>query len=489
MDVAGDTTLGQNLRVDGDGSFGGNVTVEKDLAVAGNGNFDGDLTVAGQTNVSDLKASGDVEVANDLTVGGTARFGQAIWNEGEEHQVEINSTGIRVGLNSTHMDAHGVYAGGHDWDEAKAAMNEDGRVKGIYGYLEKDLSVGGKADVGELDVKGDAVVGGNLSVAGDTNLNGNAAVAKDLTVGGDLDVAGYVRMQKDLAVKGSANIGGDLAVTGNQTVSGNSDIAGNQHIGKDLTVDGNANFGKDVNVGGNLNVAGDSTIAGTLTADRIIAGGKDMNKEINRLDDRIDKVGAQSAALAGLRPVDTDADQLWSFSAAYGNYAGESAGAIGLFYRPTDRVLVGVGGTVGDSKNMVNASLSFALNKGKNNGMSKQNLARQISALQNENQQMKQAMVAMAQKLGTMSLVQGRTAEFPDVPKDHWANRAVETLKGNGIMKGYPDGEFKGDKQMTRYEYAELLYNAMSRGVEIEQRVVNEYAPELAQVRAARLGQ
>ena len=136
--------------------------------------------------------------------------------------------------------------------------------------------------------------------------------------------------------------------------------------------------------------------------------------------------------------------------------------------------------------NMFYTSVSFGLNKGKNNGMSKAAMAKEMNALKKDNADLKRAMSAMAAKLGSLSLISGKRAEFPDVPKDHWANKAVETLHGNGFVQGYPDGEFKGDRKMSRYEYAEMLYNALERGAEVNVEHLNEYAPELEQVYANR---
>ncbi len=149
---------------------------------------------------------------------------------------------------------------------------------------------------------------------------------------------------------------------------------------------------------------------------------------------------------------------------------------------PADSVLFGVGGTVRNSDNMINASVSFALNKGKNVGMSKAAMAKEISALKKENADMKQVVMAMAQKLDSLTLVSNKQAGFSDVPDSHWANEAVSTLHGNGFVQGYPDGEFKGDRLMTRYEYAEMLYKALSKGARVDPEVLREYAPELRRV-------
>ena len=205
---------------------------------------------------------------------------------------------------------------------------------------------------------------------------------------------------------------------------------------------------------------------------------KDVSDGFAKLDGRIDKVGSQAAALAGLHPFEIDGDQKWNLAAGIGNYKGETSGAIGLFYRPSSRVMLNVASTISDGDNMVSGGISVALDKG-STGMTKAQMANDIKNLKADNEQLKKMISMLMQKSTVMDeLKRG----FPDVPRNHWANNAVATLHGNGVLAGYPDGEFKGDKPMTRYEYAEMLYKAMKRGVEIPKEVIAEYQTELNQV-------
>ena len=517
-DLQGNANIGKDLTVEGTSTLKGdvfmnsNADIGKDLHVAGVTQLDGNTTIGTDDKPADLTVTGNSDLKGDVNIGGdlhadngTSYFDKSIWHEGEEHQVEINETGIRVGLNSTHIDAHGVYAGGHNWDEAKAAMHEDGRIKGIYGYIEKDLEVGGNADVkGNLDVDGDTNIGGNttiqqnLTVNGDSNFAGDVTMQKNLTVEGDSTVKGNHTVEQNLTVNGDSNFAGDVTMNKNLSVAGDTNIAGNTTIHRDLTVDGNSNVhgssrvDKDFSVGGNssfdgnvtmhkdLKVDGNANVGGTLVADKIIAGGKDMNNEIKRLDDRVDTVGAQAAALAGLHPIEYDPSQKWNIAASMGNYKGETAAAIGLFYRPSDRVMMNVGGTVGNSDNMLNFGISYALSKG--TGASKSALQQQVKAQNAKIANMERAMQDMANKLSSLSLITDRKASFPDVPNGHWAKNAVDTLHGNNMVQGYPDGTFKGDKPMTRYEYAEMLFNALSKGGNVKKEHVQQYAPELRQI-------
>lgn len=80
---------------------------------------------------------------------------------------------------------------------------------------------------------------------------------------------------------------------------------------------------------------------------------------IKRLDGRIDKVGANAAALAALHPLDYDASEKWSVAAGVGNYGSENAMAVGAFYRPNEDVMVNMAGSFGSGENMVNAGISF----------------------------------------------------------------------------------------------------------------------------------
>ena len=457
--ITGNQEIGENLKVAGTSELVGDVTMGSNASIAGNLAVEGD---------SDLK--GDVNIGGDLHADqGTSYFDKSIWHEGEEHQVEINETGIRVGLNSTHMDAHGIYAGGHNWDEANAAMHEDGRIKGIYGNFEKDVEVGGKLTAGEIDAKGDVAVGGNLIVAGDSNVGGN------FTVEGDTNL-------KNTVVDGTLNVTKD------------SSFGGNVNIQKNITVEGDANFKQNVTMKSatieqNLNVGGVVNAPVVNTGDVILDGNSlkgtlaDMSGNIDEVRGEVKKVGAGAAALANLHPFENDAGQKWNIAAAYGNYRGESAGAMGLFYRPSGNVQMNFSSTIGQSNNMFGGGISVALDKPTNDGKSRAAMQKEIDGLKN-------AIRIMANEMNNMKAQQlslnGMTKEFPDVPGEHWAHEAVVNLHGSNIVQGYPDGEFKGEKAMTRYEYAEMLYNAINAGKNVPPEMVQEYRAELEQVRAAR---
>lgn len=200
------------------------------------------------------------------------------------------------------------------------------------------------------------------------------------------------------------------------------------------------------------------------------------SNRINQLGDRVNKVGAGAAALAALHPLDFDPDDKWDFAAGYGNYNGENAAAIGAYYRPNEDTMFSVGGSFGNGENMVNAGVSLKLGQGNHVSTSKVAMAKEIKDLRKEMEGLKSALLDAnaGKKLDTSKL-----QLFPDVPKNHWAYEYVSTLKGNGALTGYPDGEFKGDRPMTRYEFATMLYKAMLEGATLSDRILKEFAPEL----------
>ena len=200
------------------------------------------------------------------------------------------------------------------------------------------------------------------------------------------------------------------------------------------------------------------------------------SNRINQLGDRVNKVGAGAAALAALHPLDFDPDDKWDFAAGYGNYNGENAAAIGAYYRPNEDTMLSVGGSFGNGENMVNAGVSLKLGQGNHVSTSKVAMAKEIKDLRKELEGLKSALLDAnaGKKLDTSKL-----QLFPDVPKNHWAYEYVSTLKGNGVLTGYPDGEFKGDRPMTRYEFATMLYKAMLEGATLSDKILKEFAPEL----------
>lgn len=206
---------------------------------------------------------------------------------------------------------------------------------------------------------------------------------------------------------------------------------------------------------------------------------------INKLGSRVNKVGAGAAALAALHPMDFDPDDKLTFSAGYGNYGGENAAAIGAYYRPDEKVMFSVGGTVGNGENMVNAGISFALDRTNHVSNSRTALAREVIDLRGQLAVMGAKMAKMEKALGMLD--ETKTKLFPDIPANHWAYEYIAKLAGNGYIEGYPDGNFGGDRLMTRYEFAAMLYRAIENGAALEEKIIKEFEPELGRIRVDRI--
>lgn len=206
---------------------------------------------------------------------------------------------------------------------------------------------------------------------------------------------------------------------------------------------------------------------------------------INKLGDRVNKVGAGAAALAALHPMDFDPDDKLTFSAGYGNYGGENAAAIGAYYRPDEKVMFSVAGTVGNGENMVNAGVSFALDRTNHVSNSRTALAREVIDLRGQLAVMGAKMAKMEKALGMLD--ETKTKLFPDIPANHWAYEYIAKLAGNGYIEGYPDGNFGGDRLMTRYEFAAMLYRAIEKGAALEEKIIKEFEPELGRIRVDRI--
>ena len=206
---------------------------------------------------------------------------------------------------------------------------------------------------------------------------------------------------------------------------------------------------------------------------------------INQLGSRVNKVGAGAAALAALHPMDFDPDDKLTFSAGYGNYGGENAAAIGAYYRPDEKVMFSVGGTVGNGENMVNAGVSFALDRTNHVSNSRTALAREVIDLRGQLAVMGAKMAKMEKAFGMLD--ETKTKLFPDIPANHWAYEYIAKLAGNGYIEGYPDGNFGGDRLMTRYEFAAMLYRAIENGAALEEKIIKEFEPELGRIRVDRI--
>lgn len=315
------------------------------------------------------------------------------------------------------------------------------------------------------DQKADVKPGGTLNINGDgKNIFTSISTS-------DNSSSIKVELNKDITVD---------SVTANSVTVGDTSISTGG-----LTIQGGPSITKRGIDGGNQKVTGvaageiSSTSTDAVNGSQLFATNQQVAQNaqsINKLGNRINKVGAGAAALAALHPLDFDPDDKWDFAAGYGNYNGENAAAIGAYYRPNEDTMFSVGGSFGNGENMVNAGVSLKLGQGNHVSTSKVAMAKEIKDLRKELEGLKSALldVNAGKKLDTSKL-----QLFPDVPKNHWAYEYVSTLKGNGALTGYPDGEFKGDRPMTRYEFATMLYKAMLEGATLSDKILKEFAPEL----------
>ena len=212
----------------------------------------------------------------------------------------------------------------------------------------------------------------------------------------------------------------------------------------------------------------------------------ELDHRVDNLGSRVDKVGTGAAALAALHPMDFDPDDKLTFAAGYGNYKGKNAAAVGAFYRPDEKVMLSVGGTFGNGENMVNAGISFSLDRTARVSNSRTAMAKEIVDLR--------ANVAnLTALVGQLTAGMGGTIEmdrmklFPDVPENHWAYEYIGRLAAAGIVEGYPDGMFNGNRMMSRYEFAAMLYRALEKGVKLDHKLVREFEPEMGRIHVARI--
>lgn len=391
---------------------------------------------------------------------------------------------------------------------------ETGQAKMDYAEVMKDLGVHGNATVDQ-----------KLTVKGDSDLQGNANVGKNLTVNGTSDLKGNVTMesnatvQKDLTVNGTTTTN-KLVVNNGATVTGGT-TTDTLHVTSSSTFDGAATFKDVVTMKKDLSVAGSMTASSYKVGDktyidsnginandqkvvnvapgRIAADSKDavngsqlyqtnervtsvenrvgtVENRVDKLDSRVDKVGANAAALANLHPLEFDADSKWNIAAAVGGYKGETATAIGAFYRPNENVMVNVSSSFGTGENMYGGGISLRIGQGGNKAR-----RNATNGLTEREKAMQKQIDSLTSRLDALLSVinPNMSKDFPDVPENHWAYEAVSRLAGNGVIQGYEDGKYHGDRTMTRYEMAEIIYNALSKGAKAEKKLVEEFKPEL----------
>ena len=337
--------------------------------------------------------------------------------------------------------------------EEVATLNDGMKYGGDTGnVIKKKLNeqvnvVGGITDTNKLTTED------NLGVVSDGNNNLKVRMAKDL--------------------KGLNSVTTNTLTVGDVKIDNSGINAGNKKITNVAAGDISANSTDAVN-GGQL-----------WKTNQTI---NNIGGAVNELGDRMDRVGAGAAALAALHPLDFDPDDKWDVAAGYGNYKDAHAVSVGAFYRPNEDTMFSVGGSFGGGENMVNAGVSVKLGQGNHVSTSKVAMAKEIVDLKDAVTRLEAQNEQFRQIIGQMAGQPVRNVEFPDVPKDHWAYSYVKSLADRGLLEGYPDGEFKGDRSMTRYEFAAIIYRALQNGAPVDGnmgKAMEEFGPEMEKVREA----
>ena len=437
----------------------GKVTVAEDGKISGVAAGEVSKTSTDAINGSQLNQTNENVAQNkaDIAANKTAI---------EANRADIDKNKVDIAANKTAIEANRADI---DKNKADIAANKADIAanKADIAANKADIAAN-KTAISDLNTRVDSVakqhttvkaVDNNITVAEGTNADGGKEykvalsnkISVDSVTAGDTTISG-----KGLEIKDGPSVTKDGINAGNKKITGVAD--GDVKENSKDAVNGSQLYKTNQEVVNNTN-------------------------RINQLGSRVNKVGAGAAALAALHPMDFDPDDKLTFSAGYGNYGGENAAAIGAYYRPDEKVMFSVGGTVGNGENMVNAGVSFSLDRTNHVSNSRTAMAREILDLRAEVTELK----AMVAKGGLGSIAEDKMKIFPDVAENHWAYEYVGKLAAAGIIEGYPDGKFSGDRMMSRYEFAAMLYRAMQKGAQLDSKIINEFAPELGRIRVDRI--
>ena len=372
-------------------------------------------------------------------------------NDGQTTNISVTSDGKpgvdgAPGTTTTRI----VYEKPDGTKEEVATLNDGMKYGGDTGnVIKKKLNeqvnvVGGITDTNKLTTED------NLGVVSDGNNNLKVRMAKDL--------------------KGLNSVTTNTLTVGDVKIDNSGINAGNKKITNVAAGDVSPNSTDAVN-GGQL-----------WKTNQTI---NNIGGAVNELGTRVNRVGAGAAALAALHPLDFDPDDKWDVAAGYGNYKDAHAVSVGAFYRPNEDTMFSVGGSFGGGENMVNAGVSVKLGQGNHVSTSRVALAKEVEDLKAIVKAQSAEIKAMrgAMQSGTSVM---KDVNFPDVPKDHWAYSYVKSLADRGLLEGYPDGEFKGDRTMTRYEFAAIIYRALQNGAPIDSdmaKAIGEFDPEINRIK------
>ena len=447
MDFAGNDgefhrNLGEKVTIKGEGTKAASEYSGENIKTFADSN--GNLTVKMDKN---LKTETIVAAGKDGKNGKIGING----NDGQTTNISVTSDGKpgvdgAPGTTTTRI----VYEKPDGTKEEVATLNDGMKYGGDTGaVIKKKLNeqvnvVGGITDTNKLTTED------NLGVVSDGSNNLKVRMAKDL--------------------KGLNSVTTNTLTVGDVKIDNSGINAGNKKITNVAAGDVSPNSTDAVN-GGQL-----------WKTNQTI---NNIGGAVNELGTRVNRVGAGAAALAALHPLDFDPDDKWDVAAGYGNYKDAHAVSVGAFYRPNEDTMFSVGGSFGGGENMVNAGVSVKLGQGNHVSTSRVALAKEVEDLKAIVKAQSAEIKAMrgAMQSGTSVM---KDVNFPDVPKDHWAYSYVKSLADRGLLEGYPDGEFKGDRTMTRYEFAAIIYRALQNGAPIDSdmaKAIGEFDPEINRIK------
>ena len=503
------------------------VTVNGGTAPASDGTYtDGNLQIA-QTTGTDGQKIYDLKLSDNLSIGGVGQNGQ----EGSNGHMDIKGADGTSGVSLDGQD--GISIKGSDGNSSVTISGQDG-VDGVNG-AEGHIGLNGKDGITDIwttagtpglngqdgetmtrivyqnqngDTHEAATLDDGMKYSGDSGsaavkLNDNVQVYGGATEYADGSNIGVIASQDgdnaQLQIKLAKDLTGinsiEATTINASTITGDTFQAGNTIVDNNGLTIKTSDADRTISIAdGNVNMGG-NTVSGVADG-QVAPGSSDavngnqlwqrdqainsLGGAVNKLDSRVNRVGAGAAALAALHPLDFDPDDKWDFAAGYGNYKDASAVAVGAYYRPNEDTMFSIGGSFGGGENMVNAGVSFKLGQGNHVSTSRVAMAKEIKDLRKEIEGLRSALADVA---AGNRLDPTKTKLFPDIPQNHWAYNEIAQLYGNGIVQGYPDGNFGGDRMMTRYEFALMVYRQMQRGAALSDRIVNEFEPELERIR------
>lgn len=402
-----------------------------------------------------------------------------------------------------------AFGGGNkaDYTLRTSMIGVNNTVTGVRGDQSKDNLALGVGNIGTKvqhmtiigskntvsDAKNTVIVGDNRTVTGANNavIIGSSDAATTTTVH-DVVAIGH---NTDVSTEGGVALGSGSKATVALGAVGYDILTNAPSTNTSATWKSTASAVSVGDVGNNVTRQITSVAAGTNDTDAVNVaqlkqlrnniGGDitNINGTVSRLDKRVNKAVAGSAALAALHPLDFDPDAKWDFAAGYGHYHNGNAAALGAFYRPNEDVQLSVGSTVGNGETVVNAGLSVKVGAHSNVSRSRVAIGKEVLELKKtvalQNAQIQKLTTLLNGVAGT-NMKADRTTLFPDVPSNHWAYEAISDLSRRGLVEGYPDGTFGGDRMLTRYEFAQIVYRAIQNGVQVNEHLVTEFSPEMA---------